>query len=110
MVIEKMIIYTFEIYRSGFEISRISIIEDIVKKIFIDKDGVCFKSKKGYKIPIRFIQCFDSGCCSNQFDEAIVVSFLGHKKIDVMKLFNKFQDTVEKKYIDIDSNLIGNKC
>jgi hypothetical protein len=98
-----MIIYTFEIYRSGFETSRISITEDIVKKIFIDKDGVCFKSKnESYKIPIRFVQCFASGCCSNEFDEAITVSFLGHKKMDVMKLFNKFQDIVKKKSIDVD--------
>jgi hypothetical protein len=98
-----MIIYTFAIYRSGFETSRISITEDIVKKVSIDKDGVCFKSKnEGYKTPIRFVQCFTSGCCSDKFDEAIIVSFLGHKKTDVMKLFYKFQDIVKKKSIDVD--------
>ena len=105
-----MIIYNFEIYRSGFEIARISITEDRVKKISIDEDGVCFYSKHGYKIPIRFVQCFTSGCCdSNQFGEAIIVSFLGHKKMDIIKLFKKFQDVVEKKFIDTDSNLTGNK-
>lgn len=103
-----MIIYTFEIYRSGFEITRISITEDIVKKVSIDKDGVSLMGI--YKIPISFVQCCDSGCCSNQFDEAITVSFLGHKKMDVIKLFNKFQDIVEKKPIDVDYNLTGNKC
>ena len=95
---------------SGSEIARISITEDIVKKISIDKDGVCFYSKNGYKIPIIFVQCFTSGCCSNEFDEAIIVSFLGHKKMDVMKFFYKFQDIVEKKSIDVDFNLTGSKC
>ena len=95
---------------SGFEMARISITEDIVKKVSIDKDGVCFYSKNGYKIPIRFVQCFTSGCCSNSFDEAIIISFLGHKKMDIMKFFKKFQDVVEKKFIDVDSNLTGNKC
>ena len=98
-----MIIYTFEIYRCGFETIRISITEDVVKKVSTYKDGVCFESKNGgYKTPISFVQCCNSGCCSNEFDEAIVVSFLGHKKMDVMKFFNKFQDIVEKKSIDVD--------
>ena len=96
---------------SGFEITRISITEDIVKKIDIDKGEVCFKSKnENYKIPFSYVQYFTSGCCdSDQFDEAIFVSFLGHKKMDIMKLLNKFQDVVEKKCIDVDSNLTGNK-
>ena len=95
---------------SGFETTRISITEDIVKKIYIDKDGVCFEGSGGYKIPISFVQYCDYVCCSNKFDESIIISFLGHKKMDVMKFFNKFQDVVEKKHIDIDSNLTGSQC